>query len=288
MKPIIKWVGGKTQLLPDILRLTPVEYARYLEPFLGGAAALLALTPKDAVVNDLNSELTNTYNVVKYYPQALMDRLDRHEKGHSEDYYYQIRELDRLVGLENLNHIYRASRFVYLNKAGFNGLYRVNSQGYMNVPFGKKKEISLYDADNIKKVHKFLKGNNVKMCNMDYYDFILKHVEEGDFVYMDPPYHPISETSAFTSYQKEGFDAKEQEKLRDVCVEIDRRGAKFILSNSNSDFIKEIYSGYGFILTEVYARRNINSKGNARGPIKEILIRNNYRTRGDNDDGKHF
>lgn len=273
MGPVIKWVGGKTQLLPEITEHLPDDFKRYIEPFLGGGAVLLALQPKEALVNDLNSELINMYKTVKHYPSALIKNLDRHENLHSEEYYYKIRELDRMVGLNNLNHIYRASRFIYLNKAGYNGMYRVNSEGYMNVPFGKKESVSLYSKDNINDVHTYFMNNEVEFHNEDYYKFLSENVQKGDFVYLDPPYHPISETAAFTMYQKEGFTEADQVRLCDLCVKMRERGAYILLSNSNSQFIRELYEQNNFKVIPVKARRSINSKGELRGEITELLIK---------------
>ena len=276
MKPVVKWVGGKTQLLDEINEFMPKEFNRYVEPFLGGAAVLFYIAPDKALVNDLNSELINMYKTVRNNSNSLMKKLDYHDENISKDYYYKIRELDRLVGLSNLSHIYRASRFIFLNKAGFNGLYRVNSEGYMNVPFGQKKKLNSYDEDNIKTISEFLKVNDIKFFNQDYKKFLLDNAKKDDFVYLDPPYDPIDETSAFVAYQKNGFGKEQQKELRDVCIELHKRGAKIMLSNSNTPYINELYNEYKdiFNIKIVYARRSINSKGNKRGEVEEVIIRN--------------
>lgn len=276
MRPVVKWVGGKTQLLDEIKELMPKEFNRYIEPFLGGAAVLFHIAPEKALINDLNSELINMYKTVRNNSKSLMAKLDYHDEKISKDYYYKIRELDRLVGLNNLSHIYRASRFIFLNKAGFNGLYRVNSEGYMNVPFGQKKKLNSYDKDNIESISKYLNEKDIKFFNKDYRKFLLNNVEENDFVYLDPPYDPVDETSAFVAYQKNGFGKEQQKELRDVCVELHKKGAKIMLSNSNTPYINELYKEYEdvFNIKVVYARRSINSKGHKRGEVKEVLIRN--------------
>lgn len=274
MKPVIKWVGGKTQLLPDIVDYLPESYSRYLEPFLGGAAVLLHLEPEIALVNDLNKDLINMYKVVKSYPAALINKLEEHERKLSEEYYYFVRSLDRDPGLENLNHIYRASRFIFLNKSGFNGLYRVNLKGQVNVPFGKKEYVNTFDKENIYEVSRYLSGRKIEMFNEDYRRFILNNVKENDFVYLDPPYDPVSDTASFTAYQQNGFSRENQKELRDVCIEIHNRGGYFMLSNSSTDFIKEIYTHPKFNIHRVNARRSINSDGKGRGEVLEVLITN--------------
>lgn len=274
MKPVVKWVGGKSQLIDEIVPRLPRNFNRYLEPFLGGASVLLSIAPDIALVNDLNSELINMYKVVKNYPNSLMEKLDVHENKLSENYYYFIRGLDRDIGLKNLNHIYRASRFIFLNKSGFNGLYRVNSEGYMNVPFGKKETVNTYSRDNILQVSNYFNENNLSFFNKDYFVFLLENVKEGDFVYLDPPYDPISETSSFSAYQKTGFTREDQIQLRDACLMIHNRGAYFMLSNSKTDFIEKIYDVDGFTINYVNARRSINSNGKLRGEVQEVLITN--------------
>lgn len=281
MKPIIKWVGGKTQILNDISSNLPMEeFSRYIEPFLGGGAVLFKLKPNVALVNDLNQELMNTYKVVKEFPKLLMEELDNHEENHSEEYFYTIRALDRNEEFKRLSNVYRASRFIFLNKAGFNGMYRVNSKGQMNVPFNKKDFVSLYTENNIKKVSKYLNNNNIQIISKDYHDFLKENVTKDDFVYIDPPYDPVNKTSNFTAYHKNGFDEQDQINLRNMCIEIDERGAKFLLSNSDTDFINELYDLPNFIIKKVYATRRINSDGKGRGKIKEVLIRN-YKVKGE-------
>lgn len=276
MKPIIKWVGGKTQLLNDIKKNLPSDYNRYIEPFLGGGSVLLFLAPKSALVNDLNSELINMYKVVRNYPKNLMKLLDHHDENISEDYYYKIRSLDNLVGLKNLSHIYRASRFVFLNKAGFNGLYRVNSKGLMNVPFGQKEKLNSYDKENLEMVSNYFRKENINFFNQDYKQFLLNNTKNNDFIYLDPPYDPIDDTSSFVAYQKNGFGREEQKSLRDLCVELHNKGAKIMISNSNTTFINELYNEYHgiFNIKIVYARRSINSNGKKRGEVEEVIIRN--------------
>lgn len=281
MKPIIRWVGGKSKLLPEILNNMPEEnFSRYLEPFLGGAAVLFKLKHNEAIVNDLNKELINLYEITRDEPDKLMEIMKSHENNHSKSYFYKIRSLDRTENFKKLSPVFRASRFVYLNKAGYNGMYRVNSKGQMNVPFNKDKYVNLYDKNNIRSVSNYFKKFKVKFESRDFYSFLKENVRKGDFIYIDPPYDPINKTSSFTSYQKNGFNEEDQLRLRDICLYIDKVGAKFLLSNSNTKFINEIYNHDSFIIKKVYATRRINSDPLGRGKIKEVLVRN-YKIKGD-------
>lgn len=276
MKPILKWAGGKRQLLKDIKIYMPErEIGTYYEPFLGGAAVLLNFAPKHAKVNDLNTDLINVYEVVKSQPDELMALLDEHKHAHTKDYYYYIRALDRDENsFRMLTRVERAARFIYLNKTGYNGLYRVNSKGQVNVPLGSQKNPAIFEPDNLKEVSNYLNKNKIELCNEDFKVF-LKDVKNGDFVYLDPPYDPVTETAAFTTYQKDGFTKKNQEELRDLCVELHKKGVKIMVSNSYTDFICNLYSDKSiFRIIEVYASRSINSKASGRGKIKEVIIIN--------------
>ncbi|QIK70266.1 DNA adenine methylase [Erysipelothrix sp. HDW6C] len=275
MNSIVKWVGGKKQLLPELKENMPKKYNRYFEAFLGGGALLFALKPEIAYVNDLNSELINLYVRVKNSPKKLMTIVDdlALELIEDEDYYYYIRQLDRKVGLKNLTPTFRAARFLFLNKAGYNGLYRVNSSGHNNVPFAKKTELSFYTEENIESVSKYLKNKEIHFHNTDYKKFLAIPVA-GDFVYLDPPYIPVSETASFTSYQKDGFSFQDQIELRDLCLELTERGVHLMLSNSDVPKVHELYSNECFNIKIVTARRSINSNGDGRGNVNEVLITN--------------
>lgn len=270
-KPLLKWAGGKRQLLPTLIKRMPERYDTYFEPFLGGGALLFALQPKSAYVNDLNSELINMYLVVKNKPQELFIELEKHEKNHGHDYFYEIRNLDRTDEFSIKTDVELAARTIYLNHTCFNGLYRVNRKGYFNTPLGRYKKPNILDKENITSVHKYFNGNNVNLYNDDYKK-ILKKVKQNDFVYLDPPYDPISKTESFTGYTSVGFSRDDQIKLKEECDRLNRIGAFFMVSNSNTKFIKELYKDYKIIV--IPAKRCINSKGNKRKNSTEVIIIN--------------
>ena len=272
-KPFVKWVGGKRQLLKQfrLMNLYPpdkfdVRTGRYFEPFVGGGAVFFDLLPEKGFLSDLNKELVTTYNVIKNDAEALIKSLKKHKTD--KDYFLKIRAQNP----NDLDDVSVASRFIFLNRTCFNGLYRVNSKGGFNVPFGKNKNPLICDEENLRKVSKALKG--IEIQHQDYKE-VLKKAKKGDFVYFDPPYYPLSKTASFTSYVKESFLDKEQLELRDTVLELNKRGCFVMLSNSDAPFINEIYSGYkGIRINKVQAGRAINSKGSGRGKITEVLITN--------------
>lgn len=276
LQPFLKWAGGKRQLLPQLREYYPKDFDQekntYFEPFLGAGAVLFDFAPKNAVINDINKELINLYKVIKDKNkiQKLINHLETHKN--TEDYFYDIREWDRLEGYEEREDWEKASRFIYLNKTCYNGLYRVNSKGYFNVPFGKYKNPDYVNESTLKAVHNYLIKNNIQIKNDDF-EKIVDSAKPGDFIYFDPPYDPLSKTSSFNSYQKESFGDKEQIRLRDTFVKLYNRGCYVLLSNSNTQFINDLYSGIpGVEIKEVYASRSINSKADKRGKIKEVLV----------------
>lgn len=274
-KPFVKWVGGKRQLLKQfrLMNLYPPEgfnpsKNRYFEPFVGGGAVFFDLLPAKAFLSDLNAELVVTYNVIKNKVDLLISDLKRHE--HDKEYFLKI----RAQSPENLSDVKRASRFIYLNRTGFNGMYRVNSRGQFNVPFGKYKNPLICDEDNLRKAAAALQ--NVQIENRDY-KIVLEKARKGDFVYFDPPYYPVSKTASFTSYTKESFLEKEQLELRDTFLDLTKRGCFVMLSNSDAPFVNQIYTElkkYGVRITKVDAGRAINSNSAGRGKIKEVLVTN--------------
>ena len=265
--PIVKWVGGKRQLMFELLKNMPETYNRYFEPFIGGGALFFELQPQNGYISDMNEELINLYSVVRDDVYNLIDDLNKHKI--SKEYFLKIRNIDRTEKYNKLSDIQKASRFIYLNRTCFNGLYRVNSQGQFNVPFGNYKTPRIVDTENLINCSKLLK--NTEICCADFSE-ILKKVQKGDFVYFDPPYVPLNETSSFTSYTKYGFDLDMQFKLRDVCDELDSMGVMFMLSNSDTKLVNELYSNYE--IKKVFASRAINANGNGRGKITEVLVRN--------------
>lgn len=275
-KPFVKWVGGKRQLTQQFrdLDLYPPddfdpETATYYEPFVGGGAMFFDLLPKKAILSDLNSELVITYNIIKNDLGALIKKLKEHRKKNSLEYYLKIRSQDP----SKLSDVSIGARFIYLNRTCFNGLYRVNRSGQFNVPYGKHRNPLICDEENLKRVHDSLQ--NVKILHQDYKN-VLKKAKKGDFIYFDPPYYPVNATSSFTSYTKEGFLEKEQEELRDIFVELHKRGCFVMLSNSDTKFINDLYSNLSKKITvhKVFAGRAINSKGNKRGKITEVVVIN--------------
>lgn len=270
IQPFLKWAGGKRQLLPEIRKYVPKRMGTYYEPFLGGAAVLFDLQPKKAVINDINSELINAYLVIKNNVDELIEDLRKHEN--TSDYYYKIRDLDRDKNrFSKLSDVEKASRLIYLNKTCFNGLFRVNSQGQFNVPFGRYKNPNIVNEFVLRAVSHYLNNNEVKILNGDFADAV-SSAKKGDFVYFDSPYDPVSETASFTGYTLGGFNKDEQIRLRDLFVDLDKRGCKVLLSNSATDFIKDLYKDYHIEI--VSATRNINSIATKRGKIDEVLVMN--------------
>lgn len=270
VSPVVKWVGGKRQLLDDITPLLPKRITSYCEPFLGGGAVLFAIQPSHAIVNDLNTDLITVYEVIRDNPEELIESLKKHEN--TAEYFYAKRDIDRnKEEYLALSKIEKASRLIYLNKTCFNGLFRVNSSGEFNSPFGHYKNPNIVNEPVLRAVSKYFNANDIAFYNEDFSE-TLKRVGKGCFVYLDPPYDPISDTASFTGYNKDGFDRAEQARLKRCCDELTQRGVKFMLSNSATDFIKELYKDYN--ITIVKAKRAINSDATKRGEIEEVLITN--------------
>lgn len=268
LKPILKWVGGKRQLLAEITPLIPASPSLYVEPFIGGAAVLLDRQPKKARINDYNEELINVYRVVRDDPDGLLELLREHEANNTADHYYEVRAWDREPSYAELGDTERAARIIYLNKTCYNGLFRVNSQGQVNVPYGKYVHPNIVNEPGVRALSTYLHGDIDIRCG-DFAD-ALKGLRKGAFVYLDPPYMPISQTSAFTSYTESGFGYDEQVRLRDECRKLKERGIAFLQSNSDCPAIRELYEG--FTVRTVQAKRAINSKGDRRGAVNEVLI----------------
>lgn len=269
--PFLKWVGGKRQLMPSIVEHLPenIKDYKYIEPFIGGGAVLFNLQPKNAIINDFNEELINVYEVIKNNLDELITDLKKHKN--EAEYFYSIRSLDRNGAFKKLSDIQRASRVIFLNKTCFNGLYRVNNAGEFNSPFGRYKNPNIVNEPTLKAVNKFLNSNNIEIKSGDYSE-ILKQADKKCFVYLDPPYHPISESSNFTGYIQGGWNMYDQIDLKTACDELHKKGVKFLLSNSSAEFIKDLYKDYK--ITIVKANRAINSNGADRGEVDEVLIRN--------------
>ncbi len=269
VQPFLKWAGGKRQLLPEMNKYFPKKMNTYYEPFLGAGAVLFHIQPKKAIVNDINTELIQTYIAIRDHVEELINDLKKHRN--EKEYFYHIRDLDRKEEFQNLSLVERSSRIIYLNKTCFNGLFRVNSQGYFNVPFGHYKNPQIVNEIVLRAVHKYLNSNDITIHNVDF-EKAVESAKKGDFVYFDPPYDPVSDTSSFTGYSLDGFDKEDQIRLRDLFVELDKRGCKVLLSNSATEFIKNIYKD--FRIEIVSANRNINAIASRRGKIDEVLVMN--------------
>ena len=271
-KPFVKWAGGKRQILDKLIKYVPEDFNTYYEPFVGGGALFFELSPKNAVINDSNEELINVFRCIKDEEKLtkMCNELNHHEANHSEEYYYKIRNIDRDKNKFNrISDYKRAARTIYLNKACFNGLYRVNSKGEFNVPFGKKLKVNTYEGQNIGIIHAYLNFNNIKILSIDFEEAV-KDAKEGDFIYFDPPYD--SDTSTFNSYTEDGFSKDEQIRLSNVFKNLSDRGCYVMLSNHNTVLINELYKD--FYIHKITAKRNINSNGKKRGKVEEVIITN--------------
>ncbi|MBP0012615.1 MAG: DNA adenine methylase [Roseofilum sp. SBFL] len=275
VQPFLKWAGGKRQLMPVIKKYIPQKYTQYYEPFVGAGAVLFSLQPEKTVINDTNKELMNCYNVIKEHPDELLDLCQEHERNNSKDYYYTLRSQDRHSTFKKLSSVKRAARLIYLNKTCFNGLFRVNSKGQFNVPYGNPINPVIADRSIIKAVSNFLNQRSVRICEGDFEDSV-STARQGDFVYFDPPYHPISDTSSFTGYSVDGFGQREQERVKQVCDRLSDLGCNVLVSNSNAPLIRELYSDSRYEIVEVNALRAINAVSSKRGKIQELLIYNKY------------
>lgn len=270
VRPFLKWAGGKRQLVPEIKSYVPKKYNTYYEPFIGGGALLFELQPPKAIISDSNSELINCYEVIRDSLDELIGHLREHEN--EESYYYNIRNWDRKSDeYKKMSLAIRASRIIYLNKTCYNGLFRVNSQGQFNVPFGRYKNPNILDEAVLKAVNKYLVGNQVTILRSDF-ERAVKDAKKGDFIYFDPPYDPVSDTASFTGYDINGFNKDEQIRLKKIFDGLTEKGCRVLLSNAHTDFILSLYKEYKF--TKVAATRAINSNALKRGRVDEILVFN--------------
>ena len=261
-RPFLKWAGGKARLITQYNQYFPQEYQTYYEPFLGGGAVFFYLHPPASILSDINTELITTYRCVKDSVEELISLLQAHHQQHSQDYYYHVRASPGGTDLQ------QAARFIYLNKTCFNGLYRVNSQGKFNVPLGKYKNPNICPEDILRGASAALNTAQIKQA--DFTDVLNYATSSNDFVYFDPPYYPVSATSYFTAYSHYCFGETQQVQLRDIFVELAGRGVKVMLSNSDCDFIRQLYTG--FQIYRISASRSINSNPKKRGQITEVLV----------------
>ncbi|MCP4606176.1 MAG: DNA adenine methylase [Proteobacteria bacterium] len=260
-RPFLKWVGGKSQILVELNKSFPSGFKHYYEPFLGGGAVFFDLLHEPATISDSNEELINCYKVVRTRVEKLIIALNRHV--YDKEHYYEVRGWDPM----KLNSVQRAARTIYLNRAGFNGLYRVNSKGGFNVPFGRHKNPTICDEDNLRGCSKTLANIKIKCVS---FEKVLDWARPNDLVYFDPPYIPVSDTAYFTAYQKRGFGMDSQENLAKVFDDLASRGVYAVLSNSDVPWIHERYSNHHIRL--IKANRFVNSDASRRGPVGEVIV----------------
>lgn len=267
----LKWAGGKLQLIEQFENLFPPDFCNYYEPFIGSGAVFFYLKskskPNKVILSDTNEELINCFAVVRDKPSELIEVLLNHRKRHSKQYYYEVRDLES----ERLDSVSRAARMIYLNKTCFNGLYRVNSKGEFNVPFGDYKNPSIFNRNTLYRASQMLQDAALRVMT---FDKVLDFAGKDDFVYFDPPYIPLSKTSSFTRYSKSEFSIKEQNQLSEVFRALDSMGCFVMLSNSDHSLIRELYRDYDKNIVVVRAKRKINSVGSKRGAINEIVVTN--------------
>jgi DNA adenine methylase len=267
--PIVKWVGGKSRLLSQLSPLLPpgVALMRHVEPFVGGGAMFFARRPTRALLCDVNPMLIATYEAVRNDAEALIEQLERLAREHDARAYYRVRE--RYNRGRKLAAAQRAAMFIYLNKTCFNGLHRVNRRGEFNVPAGRYDNPRILNEDALRAASAELSRAEL-MCSG--FERLLTTAKPGDFVYLDPPYEPVSQTASFTAYAQDGFGREDQLRLRDVFAVLDRRGCKLMLSNSDVPFIRDLYARWN--IARVSASRAVNSDPSKRGPVQEVVVRN--------------
>ncbi len=284
--PFVKWAGGKGQLLTQFEPYFPASFGRYIEPFVGGGAVFFHLynqgrligkqmsrsEPSRIILIDRLEELINCYCVIQNQVEDLIAELQRHEPHKLDaDHYYEVRAWDRRPDYAQRSDVERAARFILLNRTCYNGLYRVNRRSQFNVPFGRYDNPTICDATNLRASSRALQG---VMLLVGDFARCLEWAGPGDLIYLDPPYHPLSDTANFTSYTRDDFGVDDQRRLADLFRELDRRGCLVMLSNSHTDLIRDLYDGYEQV--QVQAIRAISSKGSERGAIAELLVMNQY------------
>jgi DNA adenine methylase len=262
-RPFLKWAGGKGQLLEQFQRLLPASRGRYFEPFVGGAALFFSLRPDRAALSDVNKELIDCYRAVRDDVDGVIAALGEHR--YDAEHYYAVRSVEP----STLPQAKRAARTIYLNKTGFNGLYRVNRSGQFNVPIGRYTKPFFCDRANLRACSRALR--EVELGVRDF-GKILGAAKAGDFVYLDPPYVPLSDTADFTSYIPGGFGLKDQGRLATFFAKLAAKGVYVMLSNSDTPTVRELYKG--FHIDVVLASRSINSNGARRGKVGEVVVRN--------------
>lgn len=275
LQPVLKWAGGKRQLITQIEKFFPKEFTAYYEPFIGGGAVLFHLQPTKAVVNDFNEDLINCYQSIKNHINELIDELKFYENKNDPKSFYEIRAMDRGDEYKHWSAVKRAARLLYLNRTCYNGLFRMNSAGQFNSPFGFYKNPCICNEPLLKAMHKYFKENDIEFRTQDFYEACMD-APKGAFIYLDPPYDQYEEQVNFVGYTKNGFTKFDQERLKKMCDELIERGCYILISNSKTSFIENLYTDRSKYITytmhTVSARRNINSNAKKRGEVEEVLI----------------
>ena len=271
MTPVLKWAGGKSQLLPQILSMMPARYEHYFEPFIGGAAVFLSVAPKKAVINDINRQLVNLYQQLQCASEQIIEYVNIFDTANCDkEYYLSMRnKYNQKIASHELD-IECAALMIWMNKHCFNGLYRVNRKGLFNVPYNNKTRGKSIDEDNLRAIGTYLQESEVTITCMDFQNSC-KDVKENDFVYFDSPYVPESKTADFTSYSKDGFKVSDHERLARLFKQLDQIGAKLMLSNNDVEMIRDLYHNYNF--THLDVKRMINCDASKRTG-KEVIITN--------------
>jgi DNA adenine methylase len=267
----LKWAGGKLQLIEQFKNLFPHNFNNYYEPFIGSGAVFFYLKSKlklnKVFLSDANEELINCFVAVRDKPSELIELLSNHQKKHSKEYYYAVRSIE----CDRLDSVNKAARLIYLNKTCFNGLYRVNSKGQFNVPMGDYENPCIFDTNTLYQASQLLQGVHLRVMA---FEKVVNFAQKDDFIYLDPPYIPLSKTSSFTQYSKGSFSGKEQKRLSEVFRILDLRGCFVMLSNSDHALTRELYRDYEKNIVIVRAKRMINSVGSKRGVINEVVVTN--------------
>lgn len=264
ISPFLKWAGSKRASVPELLARAPKTFGTYYESFVGAGALFFALQPQKAVIADANHRLMCTYAALAEAPESVITQLRKHDFNHVDAYYYKTRDID----IDDRSTSEIAAWFIYLNKTCFNGLYRVNKSGKFNVPIGNYKNPTICDEENLRACSAALQGTTIRCSD---FEETVASAKEGDFVYADPPYIPVTKTADFASYTADGFTYKDQVRLRDTALALKRRGVHVMLSNSATLLVESLYDEH-FTLNRVEVRRSVNSKASGRGPVGEYII----------------
>jgi DNA adenine methylase len=279
MRPFLKWAGGKRQLLPVIREFLVnelvLENSTYYEPFVGGGSVFFDVANNNSVINDYNQEIINAYEVIRDFPEELIAYLKIHEHNHGHDYFYQIRNLDRIPEFDDMTNIEMAARTIYLNKTCFNGLYRVNRKGYFNTPIGRYVKPMICDENNIREISTFLNNHNIRMLHGDFENAV-PNPQAGDFVYFDPPYD-YEDQKGFVGYSAQGFTRNDLTRLKHFCDQLIEQGCIVLISNNDTKFVRDTFNDENYqIIYEINqypANRNISSNGaNRSTKVPEVLI----------------